>query len=98
MVSRVLSVSVWYSTVYRADLQTRLGITAGICILIKNMPEKKGDRYEAIYKLSLGRLRANIGTGCIRDDGGHLSFRHRRYRNLRRSVRSSQVAAASVPL
>ncbi|KAJ9564760.1 hypothetical protein OSB04_000726 [Centaurea solstitialis] len=40
--------------VYSADLKTRLGITAGICILIKNMPEKKGDRYEAIYSFHLG--------------------------------------------
>ncbi|KAI7748995.1 hypothetical protein M8C21_009901 [Ambrosia artemisiifolia] len=40
--------------VYSADLQTRLGITAGICILIKNMPEVKGDRYEAIYSFHLG--------------------------------------------
>ncbi|XP_076914692.1 allene oxide cyclase, chloroplastic-like [Bidens hawaiensis] len=40
--------------VYSADLQTRLGITAGICILIKNMPETKGDRYEAIYSFHLG--------------------------------------------
>ncbi|KAK9066905.1 hypothetical protein SSX86_014229 [Deinandra increscens subsp. villosa] len=40
--------------VYSADLQTRLGITAGICILIKNMPEAKGDRYEAIYSFHLG--------------------------------------------
>ncbi|KAI3761041.1 hypothetical protein L1987_51447 [Smallanthus sonchifolius] len=40
--------------VYSADLQTRLGITAGICILIKNMPEMKGDRYEAIYSFHLG--------------------------------------------
>ncbi|KAJ9564758.1 hypothetical protein OSB04_000724 [Centaurea solstitialis] len=40
--------------VYSADLKTRLGITAGICILIKNIPEKKGDRYEAIYSFHLG--------------------------------------------
>ncbi|XP_024975492.1 allene oxide cyclase, chloroplastic-like [Cynara cardunculus var. scolymus] len=40
--------------VYSADLQTRLGITAGICILIKNIPEKKGDRYEAIYTFHMG--------------------------------------------
>ncbi|KAI7738671.1 hypothetical protein M8C21_000321 [Ambrosia artemisiifolia] len=40
--------------VYSADLEKRLGITAGICILIKNMPEKKGDRYEAIYSFHLG--------------------------------------------
>ncbi|KVI02816.1 Allene oxide cyclase [Cynara cardunculus var. scolymus] len=41
-------------SVYSADLQTRLGITAGICILIKNIPEKKGDRYEAIYTFHMG--------------------------------------------
>nr|XP_043618131.1 allene oxide cyclase, chloroplastic-like isoform X2 [Erigeron canadensis] len=40
--------------VYSADLEKRLGITAGICILIKNMPEVKGDRYEAIYSFHLG--------------------------------------------
>ncbi|XP_071711534.1 allene oxide cyclase, chloroplastic-like [Rutidosis leptorrhynchoides] len=40
--------------VYSADLKTRLGITAGICILIKNMPEVKGDRYEAVYSFHLG--------------------------------------------
>ncbi|KAI7729249.1 hypothetical protein M8C21_026462 [Ambrosia artemisiifolia] len=40
--------------VYSADLQKRLGITAGMCILIKNMPEKKGDRYEAIFSFHLG--------------------------------------------
>ncbi|PWA35709.1 allene oxide cyclase [Artemisia annua] len=40
--------------IYSADLKTRLGITAGICILIKNMPEVKGDRYEAIYSFHLG--------------------------------------------
>ncbi|KAI3665516.1 hypothetical protein L6452_44143 [Arctium lappa] len=39
---------------YTADLQTRLGITAGISILIRNMPEKKGDRYEAICSFHLG--------------------------------------------
>ncbi|XP_051126975.1 allene oxide cyclase, chloroplastic-like [Andrographis paniculata] len=40
--------------VYTGDLQKRAGITAGICILIKNEPEKKGDRYEAIYSFHLG--------------------------------------------
>ncbi|GAB2297062.1 hypothetical protein Dimus_031165 [Dionaea muscipula] len=46
--------------VYTGDLQKRLGITAGICILINHVPEKKGDRYEAIYSFHLG-------------DYGHLS-------------------------
>lgn len=39
---------------YTGDLKKRAGITAGICILIKNEPEKKGDRYEAIYSLYFG--------------------------------------------
>ncbi|GAB2213556.1 hypothetical protein Droror1_Dr00017866 [Drosera rotundifolia] len=45
---------------YSGDLNTRLGITAGICILIQHVPEKKGDRYEAIYSFYFG-------------DYGHLS-------------------------
>ncbi|GJT06174.1 allene oxide cyclase, chloroplastic-like protein [Tanacetum coccineum] len=40
--------------IYSADLEKRLGITAGICILIRNLPEVKGDRYEAIYSFHLG--------------------------------------------
>ncbi|KAE9454690.1 hypothetical protein C3L33_13428, partial [Rhododendron williamsianum] len=36
------------------DLQKRLGITAGLCILIKNEPEKKVDRYEATYSFYFG--------------------------------------------
>ncbi|KAK4799368.1 hypothetical protein SAY86_024733 [Trapa natans] len=40
--------------VYSGDLQKRVGITAGICILIQNKPEKKGDRYEAIYSFYFG--------------------------------------------
>ncbi|XP_057522253.1 allene oxide cyclase, chloroplastic-like [Amaranthus tricolor] len=47
--------------VYTSDLQKRLGISAGICILIQNKPEKNGDRYEAIFSLHLG-------------DYGHLSL------------------------
>lgn len=45
---------------YSGDLEKRLGITAGICVLIQNVPEKKGDRYEAIYSFYFG-------------DYGHLS-------------------------
>lgn len=46
--------------IYTGDLQKRLGITAGLCILIQHVPEKKGDRYEAIYSFHFG-------------DYGHLS-------------------------
>ncbi|XP_022734630.1 allene oxide cyclase, chloroplastic-like [Durio zibethinus] len=45
---------------YSGDLQKRLGITAGLCVLIQNVPEKEGDRYEAIYSFYFG-------------DYGHLS-------------------------
>ncbi|XP_022776992.1 allene oxide cyclase, chloroplastic-like [Durio zibethinus] len=45
---------------YSGDLQKRLGITAGLCVLIQNVPEKKGDRYEAVYSFYFG-------------DYGHLS-------------------------
>ncbi|KVH92332.1 allene oxide cyclase, chloroplastic-like [Cynara cardunculus var. scolymus] len=53
--------------VYSADLQTRLGITAGICILIRNIPEKKGDRYEASYSFHLGEY------GQISVQGAYLT-------------------------
>lgn len=39
---------------YSGDLKKRLGITSGICLLIQNKPEKKGDRYEAIYSFYFG--------------------------------------------
>ncbi|KAE8716065.1 Allene oxide cyclase 2 [Hibiscus syriacus] len=45
---------------YSGDLQKRIGITAGLCELIQHVPEKKGDRYEAIYSFYFG-------------DYGHLS-------------------------
>lgn len=45
---------------YTGDLQKRLGITSGIAILIQHVPEKNGDRYEAIYSFYFG-------------DYGHLS-------------------------
>ncbi|TYI51703.1 hypothetical protein E1A91_D12G194400v1 [Gossypium mustelinum] len=45
---------------YSGDLQKRVGITAGLCVLIQHVPEKKGDRYEAIYSFYFG-------------DYGHLS-------------------------
>ncbi|XP_043703370.1 allene oxide cyclase, chloroplastic-like [Telopea speciosissima] len=40
--------------VYTGDLQKRLGITTGLCVLIQHVPEKKGDRYEAIYSFYFG--------------------------------------------
>ncbi|KAF3784375.1 hypothetical protein EJ110_NYTH06691 [Nymphaea thermarum] len=36
------------------NLEKRLGITAGLCILIQHVPEKNGDRYEAIYSFYFG--------------------------------------------
>lgn len=45
--------------IYHGNLQKRLGITAGICILINHYPNR-GDRYEAIYSFYFG-------------DYGHLS-------------------------
>ncbi|XP_073041193.1 allene oxide cyclase, chloroplastic-like [Primulina eburnea] len=40
--------------VYTGDLKKRAGITAGICVLIKNEPEKNGIRFEAIYSFHFG--------------------------------------------
>nr|AFV68275.1 allene oxide cyclase [Catharanthus roseus] len=54
--------------VYSGDLQKRLGITSGICILIKNEPEKKGDRYEAIYSFYFGDY------GHIAVQGPYLTY------------------------
>ncbi|XP_020530830.1 allene oxide cyclase, chloroplastic isoform X2 [Amborella trichopoda] len=39
---------------YHGNLKKRAGITAGICVLIKHVPEKKGDRYEAIFSFYFG--------------------------------------------
>ncbi|XP_058179176.1 allene oxide cyclase, chloroplastic-like [Rhododendron vialii] len=54
--------------VYSGDLKKRLGITAGICILIKNEPEKKGDRYEAVYSFYFGDY------GHISVQGPYLTY------------------------
>ncbi|KAG8384064.1 hypothetical protein BUALT_Bualt04G0079200 [Buddleja alternifolia] len=54
--------------VYTGDLKKRAGITAGICILIKNEPEKKGDRYEAIYSFYFGDY------GHIAVQGPYLTY------------------------
>jgi len=53
---------------YSGDLQKRLGITSGICILIQNKAEKKGDRYEAIYSFYFG------DHGHISVQGAYLTY------------------------
>nr|XP_023903795.1 allene oxide cyclase, chloroplastic-like [Quercus suber]POE46018.1 allene oxide cyclase, chloroplastic [Quercus suber] len=53
---------------YSGDLQKRLGITAGMCILIENKPEKKGDRYEATYSFYFGDY------GHISVQGPYLTY------------------------
>ncbi|KAG2301981.1 hypothetical protein Bca52824_030632 [Brassica carinata] len=45
---------------YTADLKKRVGITAGLCVVIEHVPEKKGERFEATYSFYFG-------------DYGHLS-------------------------
>ncbi|GMN57059.1 hypothetical protein TIFTF001_026167 [Ficus carica] len=54
--------------VYTGDLQKRIGITAGICVLIQNKPEMKGDRYEAIYSFYFGDY------GHISVQGSYLTY------------------------
>nr|AGR49302.1 allene oxide cyclase [Catharanthus roseus] len=53
---------------YTGDLQKRLGITAGLCVLIQHLPEKKGDRYEAIYSFYFGDY------GHISVQGPYLTY------------------------
>ncbi|XP_043715442.1 allene oxide cyclase, chloroplastic-like [Telopea speciosissima] len=54
--------------VYSGDLQKRLGITAGICVLIQHVPEKNGDRFEAIYSFYFGDY------GHISVQGPYLTY------------------------
>ncbi|KGN50952.1 allene oxide cyclase, chloroplastic [Cucumis sativus] len=53
---------------YSGDLQKRLGITTGLCVLIQHLPEKKGDRYEAIYSFYFGDY------GHITVQGAYLTY------------------------
>lgn len=53
--------------VYHCNLQKRLGITAGLCTLIKHYPGK-GDRYEASYSFYFGDY------GHISVQGPYLTF------------------------
>ncbi|KAG6720331.1 hypothetical protein I3842_03G055100 [Carya illinoinensis] len=39
---------------FTGDLKKQLGITQGLCVLIENKPEKKGDRFEATYSFNFG--------------------------------------------
>ncbi|CAM8878113.1 unnamed protein product [Rhodiola kirilowii] len=52
---------------YTGCLQKRLGITAGLCVLIKNIPDK-GDRYEAMYSFYFGDY------GHISVQGEYLTY------------------------
>lgn len=54
--------------IYSGDLEKRLGITAGLCVLIQHVPEKKGDRYEAIFSLYFGDY------GHISVQGPYLTY------------------------
>ncbi|XP_028768651.1 allene oxide cyclase, chloroplastic-like [Neltuma alba] len=53
---------------YSGDLQKRIGITSGLCVLIQHVPEKKGDRYEAIYSFYFGDY------GHISVQGAYLTY------------------------
>ncbi|EOY02132.1 hypothetical protein QUC31_013421 [Theobroma cacao] len=53
---------------YTGDLQKRLGITAGLCVLIQHVPEKQGDRFEAIYSFYFGEY------GHISVQGPYLTY------------------------
>lgn len=54
--------------IYTGDLQKRIGITAGLCILIENVPEMKGDRYESTYSFYFGDY------GQIAVQGQYLTY------------------------
>lgn len=54
--------------IYTGDLQKRVGITAGLCVLIQNVPEKKGDRYEATFSFYFG----DYGHICVQ--GQYLTY------------------------
>lgn len=53
---------------YSGDLKKRFGITAGICVLIQHVPEKNGDRFEAIYSFYFGDY------GHIAVQGAYLTY------------------------
>ncbi|CAD6211624.1 unnamed protein product [Miscanthus lutarioriparius] len=54
--------------VYNGSLDKRLGITSGICVLIQHVPDRNGDRYEAIYSFYFGDY------GHISVQGPYLTY------------------------
>lgn len=54
---------------YNGDLQRRVGITAGICVLIQHVLHKHGDRYEATYSLYFSN------DGHISVQGPYLKYK-----------------------
>ncbi|CAM8933311.1 unnamed protein product [Rhodiola kirilowii] len=61
---------------YTGDLKKRIGITAGICILIQHFPERNGDRYEAQYSFYFG----DYGDyGHISVQGAYLTYNEDTY-------------------
>ncbi|CAA7397381.1 unnamed protein product [Spirodela intermedia] len=54
--------------VYHGSMEKRLGITAGICVLIQHVPERGGDRYEAIYSFYFGEY------GHLAVQGPYLTY------------------------
>lgn len=54
--------------VYHGNLEKRLGITAGLCTLIQHVPERNGDRYEAMYSFYFGEY------GHISVQGPYLTY------------------------
>ncbi|KAL9684707.1 hypothetical protein QQ045_022148 [Rhodiola kirilowii] len=58
---------------YTGDLKKRIGITAGICILIQHFPERNGDRYEAQYSFYFGDY------GHISVQGPYLTYNEDTY-------------------
>ncbi|CAL9116258.1 unnamed protein product [Musa textilis] len=55
-------------SLYSGNLEKRLGITSGICVLIQHVPERDGDRYEAIYSFYFGDY------GHISVQGAYLTY------------------------
>nr|AEO13839.1 allene oxide cyclase [Gladiolus hybrid cultivar] len=53
---------------YHGNLEKRLGITAGLCTLIQHVPERNGDRYEAMYSFYFGDY------GHISVQGAYLTY------------------------
>ncbi|CAA7049821.1 unnamed protein product [Microthlaspi erraticum] len=54
--------------VYTGDLKKRVGITAGLCVVIEHVPEKNGDRFEATYSFYFGNY------GHLSVQGPYLTY------------------------